>query len=38
MRISNKKLIQLEHIIIDKPKEDYFFVPKEKMHLLTTIN
>jgi len=38
MRISNRELILYEHIVIDKPKEDYFFVPKEKMHLLNTIN
>jgi FkbM family methyltransferase len=37
MRISNKELVLFEHIVIEKPKEDYFFVPKEKMHLLHSI-
>lgn len=38
MRISNNKLVHYEHIVIDKPKEDYFFIPKEKMHLLNSLN
>ena len=38
MRISNKELVLYEHLVIEKPKEDYFFVPKEKMHVLQTNN
>ena len=38
MRISNKELVLYEHLIIEKPKEDYFFIPKEKMHVLQTNN
>ena len=38
MRISNKELVLYEHLVIEKPKEDYFFIPKEKMHVLQINN
>ncbi len=36
-RIAGTKLQRYDHLVVDKPKEDYFLVPTEKAHLVDNL-